>query len=292
MTIRSILALTDFSMQGEQALDRAALVAVEHCAQLRIMHFVDVPNPNLTDPFERVAQRAQQLARRHGIAVEPVSRASETVDRVVEESACADLLVIDHRHDRILMRFWQGTTFDQLVRRCQCPVLVVKREPSRRYRRVLVAVDLSAESKALVRYAGAFESESELELFHSQSTLNETTESRRHAEERLTQLTELVGPTGNRVMISIGHGDPSRQTFVQQQAAGADLVVVGKNRISALADFMFGGFAQRLLSWATSDVLVVPHDHRVSSRAAASLRIKAELGDGRGAFSVVKRKTL
>ncbi len=231
MTIRSILALTDFSAQGEQALDRAALVAVEHCAQLRIMYFVDVPNPNLIDPFERLAQRAQQLARRHRVSVAPVSRTSETVDRVVEESACADLLVIDHRHHRILMRFWQGTAFDQLVRRCQCPVLVVKREPSRRYRRVLVAVDFSAEAKELVRYAGAFDVESELELFHSQSTLNQTTESRRCAEERLVRLTEPVGPTKNRVMTSVGHGDPSRQTFVQQQATGADLVVVGKNRL-------------------------------------------------------------
>ena len=72
----------------------------------------------------------------------------------------------------------------------------------------------------------------------------------------------------------------------------ADLVVVGKNRVSTLADFLFGGFAQRLLSWATSDVLVVPHDHQTSSRAAANLRIKAELGDGRGSLSVVQRKTL
>lgn len=292
MTIRSVLALTDFSAQGEQALDRAALVAVEHGAELRIMYFVDVPNPNLRDPFERLAQRARQLARRHGISVEAVSRPSDTVDRVVEESACADLLVIDHRHHCILMRFWQGSTFDQLVRRCQCPVLVVTREPSRRYRRVLVAVDVSDESRELVRYACAFDVESELELFHSQSALHETMESRRHAEERLVRLSESLGPTRYRVRTSVGHGDPSRQTFVQQQETDADLVVVGKNRASALADFLFGGFAQRLLSWATSDVLVVPHDHRASSGAAAKLRIKAELGDGRGSFSVVQRKTL
>lgn len=110
------------------------------------------------------------------------------------------------------MRFWQGSTFDQLVRRCQCPVLVVTREPSRRYGRVLVAVRVSDESRELVRYACAFDVESELELFHSQSTLHETTESRCHAEDRLVRLSESLGPTRYRVRTSVGHGDPSRQT--------------------------------------------------------------------------------
>lgn len=75
-----------------------------------------------------------------------------------------------------------------------------------------------------------------------------------------------------------------RQAAVQQEYVGADLVVVGKRRRSAVAEFFCGSVAQRLLSWSSSDVLVVPHDHRSSTRAAAKLRLEVERVDGRGAF--------
>ena len=43
MPIHTILALTDFSIQAEQALDRAALLAVTHQARLRIVYASDTP---------------------------------------------------------------------------------------------------------------------------------------------------------------------------------------------------------------------------------------------------------
>ena len=85
-------------------------------------------------------------------------------------------------------------------------------------------------------------------------------------------------------MSAVGRGDPARQAAVQQEYVGAELIVVGKRRRSAVADFFCGSVAQRLLSWSSSDVLVVPHDHRSSTRAAAKLRTKAEQGDAQGAF--------
>ncbi|WP_443083579.1 universal stress protein [Variovorax sp. SRS16] len=289
--MNSILAITDFSTQGEQALERAALVAVERRAQLRIMYFVEVPNLNLPDPFERLAQRARQLARRHGIIVDAVSRTGGTVDHVVEEGTCADLLVIDQRSRRNLKTFWQGTIVDQLMRRCRCPVLVVKREASRPYGHALVAVDFSTESKELVRYACAFV-ESELELFHSQTTLTETEEFRQHAQSWLSRLTEPFDTRKNRVTSVVGHGDPARQTAIQQEGIGADLVFVCKIKHSTLVHFLSGSFAQRLLSLATSDVLVMPHGHRASSRAEAKRRIGAEPKENRVSFPVVRRRAL
>ncbi|WP_434057685.1 hypothetical protein [Acidovorax cavernicola] len=38
--------------------------------------------------------------------------------------------------------------------------------------------------------------------------------------------------------------------------------MVGKRRAHPLADFLFGSVAQRVLCWATGDVLVVPGDRR------------------------------
>src|SRR5690606_15011572 len=162
----------------------------------------------------------------------------------IQEANSADLLVVDPRRERTWKRFWRGTLVDEAMRRCRCPVLVVRREPQRRYARMLVAVDFSAESKALVRYASCCGAASALELFHSIHTLHEARarsaeasrtaatayrkELRRHAQDRLFRLTDSFDTRRNRVMSVIGLGDPARQTVVQQEVIDADLVVVGK----------------------------------------------------------------
>ena len=81
----------------------------------------------------------------------------------------------------------------------------------------------------------------------------------RHARERMLWLSDASIARRNRVVSSIGRGDPARQAAVQQQYSKADLLVVGKRRRSALMDFLFGSVALRVLRWSTGDVLVVPH---------------------------------
>ena len=152
MTLHFILALTDFSTSAEHALDRAALLAARHRASLRIMYADEVPSLRFTDPFARLQQRARQLARRHGIAAQALAHSGDMVDAIVRHAARADVLVLDPRPHRAKHAFWRGTTLDQLMRRCPCPVLVVKQAPPRPYREVLVAVDFTPESRELVRF--------------------------------------------------------------------------------------------------------------------------------------------
>ncbi|MNI98812.1 Universal stress protein family protein [compost metagenome] len=80
------------------------------------------------------------------------------------------------------------------------------------------------------------------------------------------------------MLSAIGRGDPARQATVQQQHARAELLVVGKRRAHPLADFLFGSVAQRVLCWATGDVLVVPADRRADT---PSLVISRKLQDVR-----------
>ena len=66
MRLQTIVALTDFSTAAEHALDRAALLAAEHKARLHLLFGAEQPDPKFVDPQARLAQRARQLARRHG----------------------------------------------------------------------------------------------------------------------------------------------------------------------------------------------------------------------------------
>ena len=276
MTFDSILALTDFTTQSEHALDRAALLAGQHNAPLRLMHFAEEPHRFFTDPIARLSQRARQLTRRHGIRAVALERNPVTLDDVMRECRDASLLVMGPLWQRSWKTFYRGTTLDQFVHDSPCPVLVVKQAAGRTYEQVLVAVDLTPRSRDLIAYARRFASPSALQLFHAIDTIEESKlrsadvsfeairanrlDSRQHAKDRLMQLTRALGMAGSAMAFDVGNGDPAYQTAVQQQATRAELVVVGKRRASAFARFLTGSVAQRLAKWAESDVLVVPFD--------------------------------
>ncbi|MEP6589288.1 MAG: universal stress protein [Polaromonas sp.] len=172
MHLHSILAITDFSTQAEHGLDRAALVAAAHQAKLRVLYFTESATHGFLYPDGRLAQRARQLARRHDITVDAVTRSCNSLNDIVKEAGSADLLVVDERRQRTLTSLWRGTEVAQLLRRCPCPVLVVKQAPSKHYSSMLIATDFTAESLALVRYCSGFDINSELELFHARRTIN------------------------------------------------------------------------------------------------------------------------
>lgn len=299
MIIRSILVLTDFSPAAEQAVERAAQLAVEHRATLVPMAFA-AGRPPPTDAACRLAHMARELGRRLGIAVRPVSQTVNGLAHVVAQARCADLLVVADRRERSLAALLFGRLPARLARLCRCPILVSKRPAARQYRRILVAVAFSPAASKLVRLAGALDEQAEIELFHAISTLDDAKlrsaevsfqalqayrqACLRQARGRILKLTDSFGTRRNRVLSALGRGDPARQAAIQQQHAGADLVVVGKGSNSGLADFFFGSVAQRLLCRASSDVLVVPDDFRAATRTAAKQRLDAGPGARRGAF--------
>jgi nucleotide-binding universal stress UspA family protein len=281
MTFDSILALTDFTTQSEHALDRAAILAGQHNTPLRLVYFAEEPHRFFSDPIARLSQRARQLTRRHGIRVHAVQRNPVTMDDVMRECQAASLLVVGPLWQRHWKTFYRGTTLDQLVHDCPCPVLVVKQAAERSYEQVLVAVDLSPRSRELIGRARQFAAPSSLKLFHAIDTIEESKlrsadvsfdviranrlDSRQQAKDRLMQLTRALGLNGSALAFDVGNGDPAYQTAVQQQAIRAELVVVGKRRTSAITRFLTGSVAQRLAKWAESDVLVVPFDGLVET---------------------------
>lgn len=305
MKIQTILALTDFSVQGNLALERAGRLAAGHGARLHIL-YVDLDGkPDCADAATRLGHHASQLAQQFGVTVKAVELAQNSAEHVAEKSRGADLLVLSHERQGSWTSFLGGDPVLQLMRLCQCPVLVSRTASDTSYDRALVAVDFTPESRTLAQFACVLDSGALIELFHAVSTRDEAklrsaevSESAvkayrdaciRYAKGRLLLLTDSFDSRRNRVLSAIGHGDPARQAMVQQEYVGADLLVVGKRRSSFLRDFFYGSVAQRLLSQASTDLLVVPHDFQVPTRALALSRIQAERGSTGAAWLSVKR---
>jgi nucleotide-binding universal stress UspA family protein len=289
----SILAITDFSAGTGAVLSRAAQLAAEHGATLKLMYAAlggDLPCP---DAACRLSHHALQLGQRHAISVRTVSRTSNTDEDVASAARCADLVVAGLNRERSLLSFLRGQPVERLLRAARRPVLVVNPEAGAAqaaYGCLLVAVDFSEASRKLIAAAFALGKSAQVELFHAISTANEgklryaevsdqaikayRQECRRYAQDRMFRLTDSTDARRNRVYSAIRHGDPARQVVVQQEHSGAELVVVGKNSASALSDFVFGSVAQRVLRHASIDVLVVPHDFQPATRAAAVRRLE------------------
>ncbi|VTU39506.1 universal stress protein UspE [Variovorax sp. PBL-H6] len=295
MTPHSVLAITDFSNQGDHALARAGYLCAAHGATLKLLCVAYPGEPPPPDAACRLAHHALQLHQRHGIRVRALSRLAFSLDDVLASARCADLLVWGTAPARGVRAFLVGQPVEAVLRRCQRPVLVVRRPAHAPYRSLVVAVDFTEASRSLVDLGFALNQQAKVELFHAISTANEgklryaevsehaikvyRDQCRRYAQDRMFWMTDSYDSRRNRVLSAIGHGDPARQVLVQQQRSNAELVVVGKHPASALSDFLFGSVAQRVLDHGRDrDVLVVPHDHQPASSATAIQRLEAEPG--------------
>lgn len=284
MNIQSILAVTDLSAHGNRTVERAALLAVEHHALLKIMYAPAAGSNALVAAAGSLAQLCAEMAARHGVLVKKVAESAVRLEDLAEEARWVDLLVLNHVHERSATALFCGQPVERLLRLVHCPVLVTRLPARGRYRRILVAVDFTPEAKNLVRLAWTLDSAAEVELFHalisvlSEGKLRYASVSEeaikvyrhdclRYARGRMRCLTDSSDARHSRLRSTIGHGDPARQASVRQQCTMAELLVVGKRRSSAFKDFILGSVAQRVLGWSTGDVLVVPHDLRTSTRA-------------------------
>jgi nucleotide-binding universal stress UspA family protein len=292
MTPRSILAVTDFSPRGNNALARAALLSAEHGATLKLVYLAYPGEAPPADAATRLAHHALQLGQRHGIRVRAVNRLAFTVQDLRPEVSCADLVVWGTATASSLRTFFLGQPVEELLRTARRPILVVRSSAEQDYKNLLVAVDFSQVSRGLVDLGFALNPAAQLELFHAVSTANEgklryaevseqaiqayRRECQRYAQGRMFTLTDSYAARRNRLLSSIGRGDPARQVLVQQQHTRADLIVVGKHPASALSDLMFQCVAHRLLRDARTDVLVVPHDFLPASSASAVARLADE----------------
>ena len=293
MTPHSILAVTDFSPRGNNALDRAALLSVAHGAALKLAYLAYPGEAPPGDAVTRLAHHALHLSQRHGIRARAVSRLAFIVEELLPEVSCADLVVWGTASVKNLRSFFMGQPLDELLRSARRPVLVVRRGAEHEYRSVIVAVDLTKASQRLIDLGFALTKSAQVELFHAVSTINEgklryaevsdraikayRSECRRYAQDRMFWLTDWYDTRRNRVLSAVGHGEPARQTVVQQQNSGAELIVVGKQRSSLLGDLFFESTAKRILGYSNgTDVLVVPHDFEPAYGASAASRLSIE----------------
>ncbi|MFM9927751.1 universal stress protein [Variovorax sp. H27-G14] len=300
MHYKTILAVTDLSVEGNQAVQRAALLAANCRAELHLMYVPILQNPPCLNHEIRLGELARSVSSGAGVCVKALSCWGATVEDVAVQANCADLMVLSYRPEREIVSFFRGTWHQRVMRLTRCAVLLTRSHGRQPYAKIVVAVNFTESARQLVQLALDLDDRAQIELFHAISRTDEAKlrsadvpwevvkmfrgRQEAYARKCLYELTQSIDAGGRILTFSTKSGDAARQTFLHQKDTGATLTVVGKRRRSAALEFLSGAVSSRVLGLSSADILIVPHDRQPSSRAAAKLRIAAERGDGRGAF--------
>lgn len=287
VALRNILFLTDFSEPSQRALPFALAMAREFGARLHALHVI-IPQPyTYTTPElmdlaikaqEECAEASMQqvdaqmagLVHRTGIL-----RGTGVWSSLAEamNECSADMLVLGTHGRTGPQKLLLGSVAEEIFRLSAVPVLTIGPEvrssthTAAHFRRVLLAMDFSEESKAAVPYAISLAQENQAEL-----VLLHVIPERKGQEHRPTEISvanamhelyELVPPEAElwcRPEPAVRYGEAAPTILAAAEELGADLIVLGvrsaAGRLGA-ATHLERAVAHKVVAHAKCPVLTV-----------------------------------
>lgn len=178
-----------------------------------------------------------------------------------------------------VQRLLLGTTAERLLRKAQCPVLVVRQSAAQPYQRVLVPVDFlpwSAPTLALVDtmaphalvellhvYTVPFEEKLRFAGVDDDTIAHYRERTRAQAHARLLALAHEQGWSPSRYRVHLYEGDAAPAVVRSAQEWGCDLVALGKHGQGVAEELLLGSVTKHVVAEASCDVLVSPAAQRV-----------------------------
>lgn len=304
--VRTILVASDHSRYGRHAESRAAMLGAELNADaVEVMSVCNrkaerhLHSPLDADPANVVASDA--ASRGPAVAVPALFRRdAEPVQSHVPGSGAgpaaiveranrigADLTVTASRQENFLAGLVARLRNHELIRLSDRPVLLINREPTAAYRKVLVAVDFSAESMQAARLALAVAPTAQFTFLHafrvaeiemmtahgvaSDSMDTYRTRAEEAARARLNSFINSLGPRRQWIHRTAEHGVPTPVIYAHAEETSADLIAVGKHGKSRFVDLFLGSVTQRLIDYSDCDLLITTsHSEETSATPPAA----------------------
>jgi universal stress protein A len=275
MNKRRILVAADVTNGRDAAFERGLAIARTSGAELYILHAVPANQPFSVGATERLRRTAEfrNRAEQVGVTLQAVEQHGDPAE-IIELHANArdvDLIVMGAERHRWPTWLRRSSLTERVLRRSKRPTLVVRNDDAGSdFENVLVAVDLSPESKSVVERAIqlAGDDSPRFTIVHALNSIEAAEavqsparwmvpEYRTHlfedARRQLeTVLNELSTPVDTRVQLAAGSAPDAIVNAAK--AMNADLIVVGRSdRFRPL-----GRTALRVLRDEERAMLVVP----------------------------------
>ena len=280
-----VLLATDFSECALDAVARAALLPLAPEAQLTLFH---VTSPDVPDRWRKQVEAdakrsldegaSTALARmrasgRNDIAVSTGLGCGQPFVEIIRRSRVldADLVVLGRHGRRPVRDLFLGSTAALVVRMGDVPALIVNPTPTDRYRRPVLATDLTDTSLRLidlilqaieVDLSVAVVSAYDITLagFMPPESADELSDyHRRRRDEAARQLEKFLALRRDRTVgwvPVLRRGDPREVILEEVTQRRADLVVIGTHGRAGVGHALLGSVAEFVLERARCDVLV------------------------------------
>lgn len=276
--VSSILLATDLGARCDRAISRAADLARDRGASLKIVTATGEGNDAhiwREGPSHAETRARDEIARAlagRDLDWSLILTPGEPARAIIEaaRSTAADLIVTGVARNELLGRDHPGKTVEALIRAAVAPLLVVRNLPHGSYSDLAIPVNFSdvaltaaiaalrmfpeAQVTLLHAYRVAFGGSLVSESGHRDEALAEAETAR---DAFLTRLDEATGRAGA-VGVIMAYGEAERLVADYVAEARPDLVVLGAEPRQGPLAGMLHGAAERLLMAARTDVLVVP----------------------------------
>lgn len=288
-----ILCATDLLPKSEAAVERAWLLSNQLEAGLELLHVVSPGESQqaLEETLQRALERTKSLAapllwsahRAANAAVRVGNPARIILDTVAQSKA--RLLVLGPHRKRPLRDALEGTIAAKALETRNYPVLVVRNEAQRTYRRVLLALDLSEASVAAIRATESLVLTPDVDatvvhahkppyqgmLHHADvgmdSVARYADDWQREARSAVRDLLRYESANSARYDIHIEQ-QPAAAGILQAIGRNSpDLLVMGTHGGGRLRRALVGSVANRIIHDTSCDVLIVPEGCFGASRS-------------------------
>ncbi|HTE14637.1 MAG TPA: universal stress protein [Burkholderiales bacterium] len=284
--MRKILVATDFSERSNRALRRAQLLTQEHDVHLTMLHVVDDDRPERLVAAEAAAARelldTTIASMFRDVQCEAKVVPGDPFDGIakVATASAVDLIVMGAHRKQLLRDIFVGTSIERVARLRVAPVLMVNTEPTDRYQRSLVAVDLSEYSTHALQMARTLGvlPRSQVMVVHAFEVLAKGKMSYASVSpDTIAQhIAEIANDSKSALLGFLDALDGEREQYVTRVKEGrpadviidianeeqADVVVMGAHGRTGILKMLLGSVTEEIMQRLDRDILVVPPARR------------------------------
>jgi nucleotide-binding universal stress UspA family protein len=287
---RTILVPVDFSSHSRAAALRACDLAQASGASVRLIHALDLPAiaareglaSHLWDELRlseqcKLDELLADLAHRD-VPLSAIVKERDPVDLIAESAACKDveLIVMGTHGYRGFDRMFLGSVAERTILTTTVPVMTVKEnewDAASRIRRILLATDFSADSKAAVEFTIRWAQilDADVEVIHAikevrpgptpngfGGTSSPGAGQRQEALDGLRGILSRMSEAGVSAGADLAHGPAAIEIAKRAKESRANLIVMGRRGVSRIEHALFGSVVTSVLKQVRCSVSLVP----------------------------------
>lgn len=281
MEINNILIASDFSKHSDYSLSRAVTLAEQHKAILHFLHILIQPRLGNFSQFsideleqdylaqkKKVEKKLLKCMKKYSHNIETyvsvlAGRAADEIVRYAKENKC-NMIIAGAHGEYYINDYILGTTSSSMVSNSDVPILLIKKEPSFAYNRIIIATDFSEVSKNAIEFTFNCFPDATFQLLHI-IDIYATRLFQRSQQDGTKDISHKLDDFLNKCTIDqtkfekkIMGGYFADTIVIQSEKWQADLISFGAQGNSKLHYLLMGSVSKRLLQLSVTDMLVVP----------------------------------